>query len=199
VIEGTQTIQVVFADGATVSATVAGSDSANDVAVIKVDPTAHALVPATLGDSTSLRVGDPVVALGNPFELSGSLTQGIVSGLNRTYAESSQTTLTDLIQTDAAVNPGNSGGPAQLPGPGDRDQHSDREPDGPERQRRSCVRRIDQHGDAGAEHADRLARRPPTARLRPATAGLGPRAGSLRTLSSERAGAELWARPAQAS
>ena len=111
VIDGAQTIQVVFDDGATVSATVAGSDSARDVAVIKVDPSAHALVPATLGDSTSLRVGDPVVALGNPFELSGSLTQGIVSGLNRTYAESSQTTLTDLIQTDAAVNPGNSGGP----------------------------------------------------------------------------------------
>ncbi len=111
VIDGAQTIQVVFDDGATVSATVAGHDLANDVAVIKVDPSAHALVPASLGNSTSLRVGDPVVALGNPFELSGSLTQGIVSGLNRTYAESSQTTLTDLIQTDAAVNPGNSGGP----------------------------------------------------------------------------------------
>jgi S1-C subfamily serine protease len=111
VIAGAQTVEVLFDDGSTVSAVIAGTDPANDVAVIKVDPSAHSLAPATLGDASTLRVGDSVLALGNPFELEGTLTKGIVSGLNRTFAEDSNTTLTGLIQTDAAVNPGNSGGP----------------------------------------------------------------------------------------
>ena len=111
VVEGARTIQVVFSDGATVSATVVGTDAANDLAVIKVDPSAHTLVAATLGDSSAVRIGDSVLALGNPFDLSGSLTQGIVSGLDRTDTEDNSTTLRGLIQTDAPVNPGNSGGP----------------------------------------------------------------------------------------
>ena len=111
VIADAQTIEVRFDDGATVSAVIGGTDPANDIAVIKVDPSAHSLAPATLGDASTVRVGDSVLALGNPFELEGTLTKGIVSGLNRTFAEDSNTTLTGLIQTDAAVNPGNSGGP----------------------------------------------------------------------------------------
>jgi S1-C subfamily serine protease len=111
VIAGAQTVEVRFDDGSTVSAVIGGIDPANDVAVIKVDPSAHSLAPATLGDASTLRVGDSVLALGNPFELEGTLTQGIVSGLNRTFAEDNNTTLTGMIQTDAAVNPGNSGGP----------------------------------------------------------------------------------------
>jgi S1-C subfamily serine protease len=111
VIAGAQTVEVRFDDGATVSAVIGGTDPANDVAVIKVDPSAHSLAPATLGDASTVRVGDSVLALGNPLELDGTLTKGIVSGLNRTFAEDSNTTLTGLIQTDAAVNPGNSGGP----------------------------------------------------------------------------------------
>jgi 2-alkenal reductase len=112
VIDSASQINVVFDDGASISATVLGADAGNDVAVIKVDPSKHNLKPATLGDSSALRVGDPVLALGNPFNLEASLTAGIVSGLNRSYSEgTSNRDLRGLIQTDAAVNPGNSGGP----------------------------------------------------------------------------------------
>jgi S1-C subfamily serine protease len=111
VIAGAQTVEVRFDDGSTTSAVIGGTDPANDIAVIKVEPSTHSLAPATLGDASTLRVGDSVLALGNPFELDGTLTQGIVSGLNRTFAEDNNTTLSGLIQTDAAVNPGNSGGP----------------------------------------------------------------------------------------
>jgi len=112
VVESATEITVTFDDGATVSATVVGTDNQNDLAVIKVDPSQHDLTPATLGDSSSLRVGDTVLALGNPFNLEGSLTQGIVSGLDRAYSEGNSTRpIRGLIQTDAAINPGNSGGP----------------------------------------------------------------------------------------
>jgi S1-C subfamily serine protease len=105
-------IAVKFDDGATVEATLSGADAANDLAVIKVDPSLHHLTPATLGDSGKLRVGDPVLALGNPFNLEGSLTAGIVSALDRAYSEGNGTRpIRGMIQTDAAVNPGNSGGP----------------------------------------------------------------------------------------
>jgi S1-C subfamily serine protease len=77
-----------------------------------VDPSDHDLDPVALGDSNELRVGDPVLAIGNPFNLEGTLTQGIVSALHRTYATGSSTRpIRDMIQTDAAINPGNSGGP----------------------------------------------------------------------------------------
>jgi S1-C subfamily serine protease len=105
-------ISVKFADGSTVEATLSGADPANDLAIIKVDPAAHDLTPATLGDSSKLRVGDPVLALGNPFNLEGTLTNGIVSALDRAYSEGNGTRpIRGMIQTDAAVNPGNSGGP----------------------------------------------------------------------------------------
>lgn len=106
-------ITVKFDDGATVTATLSGADAANDLAVIKIDPAAHDLTPAKLGDSSAMRIGDPVLALGNPFNLEGTLTAGIVSGLDRAYSEGNGTTrpIRGMIQTDAPVNPGNSGGP----------------------------------------------------------------------------------------
>lgn len=112
VIDGAQSIEVRFADGSTLSAEVAGADAANDIAVMKVDSSGHDLTAARLGDSDALRVGDPVLAIGNPFNLEGTLTQGIVSALNRTHATGQNTRpIRGMIQTDAAVNPGNSGGP----------------------------------------------------------------------------------------
>jgi S1-C subfamily serine protease len=113
VIDSASKIAVKFDDGATIPATVVGADPGNDVAVIKVDTSQHALKAAALADSSKLRVGDPVLALGNPFNLEASLTEGIVSGLDRSYSEGGQGSrpIRGLIQTDAAVNPGNSGGP----------------------------------------------------------------------------------------
>jgi putative serine protease PepD len=111
VIDGAQTIEVRFHDGSTATARLVGRDSANDLAVIQV-PASGDLVPAQLGDSDSLRVGDPVLAIGNPFNLEATLTQGIVSAIDRTYTPGSGTRpIREMIQTDAAVNPGNSGGP----------------------------------------------------------------------------------------
>lgn len=107
-----ETIEVRFSDGEVVEAQLIGSDPANDLAVIRVDPLDHDLEPATLGDSEEIRVGEWVLAIGSPFNLEGTLTQGIVSGLDRTYSSGNSTRpIRGLIQTDAAVNPGNSGGP----------------------------------------------------------------------------------------
>jgi len=112
VINGASSVEVRFADGSAAEATVLGNDPANDLAVIKVNPSGQDLVAADLGDSDSLRVGDPVLALGNPFNLEATLTQGIVSAIDRTYATGANTRpIREMIQTDAAVNPGNSGGP----------------------------------------------------------------------------------------
>ena len=112
VIDGAQSIQVRFADGSTSSAKVLGSDPANDLAVIQVTDSGLQLHPAQLGDSEALRVGDAVLAIGNPFNLESTLTQGIVSATGRTYSTGANTRpIRNMIQTDAAVNPGNSGGP----------------------------------------------------------------------------------------
>ncbi len=112
VVSGADSIEVRFADGSTAPATHLGSDPASDLAVIKVETDGEALIAARLGDSDSLRVGDSVLALGNPFNLEGTLTQGIVSAIDRTYSTGSNTRpIREMIQTDAAVNPGNSGGP----------------------------------------------------------------------------------------
>jgi putative serine protease PepD len=113
-------ITVTFNDGSTASARIVGADAAYDLAVLKVNKTG--LKAATLGSSASLRVGDPVVAIGSPLGLSGTVTTGIVSALNRpvntTSAQQdpfgsggSESTVISAIQTDAAINPGNSGGP----------------------------------------------------------------------------------------
>jgi putative serine protease PepD len=106
VIAGGGRIQVTFSDGTTATATLVGSNTAADLAVLRVSVPASTLHPLTLGSSASVKVGDSVFAIGSPFGLSGSLTEGIVSNLNQ-----STPTGTSLIQTDAAINPGNSGGP----------------------------------------------------------------------------------------
>ena len=104
---------VTFADGRTATFTVVGADPTSDIAVIRVQGVSG-LTPISLGSSSDLRVGQPVVAIGSPLGLSGTVTTGIVSSLNRpvsTTGESgNQNTVLDAIQTDAAINPGNSGG-----------------------------------------------------------------------------------------
>ena len=108
VINGANTITVAMYDGTSYPATLVGYDASNDIAVLKID--AKGLTPVTLGDSDSLQVGDEVVAIGNPLgELTFSLTKGNVSALNRPVTLSSKVTM-HLIQTDAAINSGNSGG-----------------------------------------------------------------------------------------
>ena len=111
VIQNATSIKVELADGSTYVATVVGAAAQDDLAVIHADIPANKLVPATLGDSSSVRVGDGVIAVGYPFGLDQSVTAGIVSGLNRDSGGTSSRTLSGLIQTDAAINPGNSGGP----------------------------------------------------------------------------------------
>ena len=112
VIAGADNLEVTFADGTVVSAQVVGRDPGNDIAVIRADVTDEKLTPAPLGDSDAVQVGDAVLAIGTPFNLEGTLTQGIISALGRTYASEGGTRpIRNMIQTDAAVNPGNSGGP----------------------------------------------------------------------------------------
>jgi len=111
VIDGAETIQVTFLDGSISSASVVGMDIYSDLAVIKVDPEATTLYPVVLGSSSELTVGEPVAAMGNPFGLSDTLTVGVVSSLERTLDAAGGYVIIDIIQIDAAVNPGNSGGP----------------------------------------------------------------------------------------
>ena len=111
VVDGAQSVSVRLWDGSTYDATVVGSDPSTDLAVIKVDAPADVLIPLALGDSASLSVGESVVALGSPFGLEGTLTSGIVSALNREMTSPNNFTISNSIQTDAAINHGNSGGP----------------------------------------------------------------------------------------
>ncbi|MBE3112607.1 MAG: trypsin-like peptidase domain-containing protein [Acidobacteria bacterium] len=112
VVENAESLEVTLGDGSSASAQVVGTDPAGDLAVIKAAfPSGVSLSPATLGDSDQIRVGESVIAIGNPFGLDGTVTEGIVSGLDRTLAEQQNRPLRELIQTDAAINPGNSGGP----------------------------------------------------------------------------------------
>lgn len=117
VVEGAQQIIVTFSDDTQAAATVIGTDPQSDLAVIRVDLPANELLPVTLGDSEALRVGQSVIAIGNPFGLDGTMTTGIVSALGRQLPAGSSTptgssyVIPDIIQTDAAINPGNSGGP----------------------------------------------------------------------------------------
>ncbi|MCW2927694.1 MAG: hypothetical protein JWM86_1662 [Thermoleophilia bacterium] len=117
VIEDAQDLSVSFGqDGAKVKAKLVGEDRSSDIAVIKIDPDADVLegtelTVAKFGDSTKLQVGDPVIAIGNPFSLDRTLTTGVVSALQREIPSLNDFQISDVIQTDAAVNPGNSGGP----------------------------------------------------------------------------------------
>ncbi|OGO50971.1 MAG: hypothetical protein A2148_03030 [Chloroflexi bacterium RBG_16_68_14] len=112
VIAGANSLEVKFADGSVAPAQVVGRDPGNDLAVIRAGVSGRQLMVAPLGDSDDIRVGEPVLAIGNPFNLEGTLTQGIVSALGRTFAPGGSTRpIRNMIQTDAPVNPGNSGGP----------------------------------------------------------------------------------------
>jgi putative serine protease PepD len=111
VVDGATSIKVRFWDGKTYSATVTGVDKSTDLAVIKVDAPSSQLFPLTVGDSRQLQVGDGVVAIGSPFGLEETVTSGIVSALHRAIQGVTNFTINDSIQTDAAINHGNSGGP----------------------------------------------------------------------------------------
>lgn len=111
VVDGASAITVTFADGKKASAKVVGTDRSTDVAVIKVDAPASQLHPLAFADSKGVQVGDGVVAIGSPFGLEQTVTTGIVSALDRTIQAPNNFTISGAIQTDAAINHGNSGGP----------------------------------------------------------------------------------------
>jgi S1-C subfamily serine protease len=111
VIEGATSIQVRFSNDDTLKATLVGSDPSTDVALLKVDASARALTPLALADSDRIEVGDAVVAIGNPFGLERTVTAGIVSALQRAVRAPNGYSIDHVIQTDAPINHGNSGGP----------------------------------------------------------------------------------------
>jgi 2-alkenal reductase len=117
VVAETDALRVTLSDGTVFDAKVVGTDDFADLAVVKIDvPQDYVLTPAELGDSSALQVGQRVIAIGNPFGLTGSMTIGIVSGIGRTLSTNITTSQGQfsnpmIIQTDAAINPGNSGGP----------------------------------------------------------------------------------------
>jgi putative serine protease PepD len=111
VVAGADKVVVAFQDGRKVPAKVVGTDPSTDLAVIHVDVAASELHPISLADSSTAQVGDPVVAIGSPFSLPETTTQGIVSQVGRSITAPNNYQITGAIQTDAAINPGNSGGP----------------------------------------------------------------------------------------
>jgi putative serine protease PepD len=112
VVDGASKVTVRFGgSGSEVPAQVAGVDNSNDLAVLHVDPSKVTLHPLTLGGTSSVHVGDPVAAIGNPFGFDRTITSGIVSALQRQITAPDGFTISHVIQTDAAINPGNSGGP----------------------------------------------------------------------------------------
>jgi S1-C subfamily serine protease len=114
VVEGADSVQVRFDEnGEFIDADVQGVDTSTDIAVLKINPSdvSGGLTPIPLGDSSKAQVGDPVIAIGNPFGYSRTVTTGIVSGLQREIQAPNGFTIPDVIQTDASINPGNSGGP----------------------------------------------------------------------------------------
>ena len=112
VVDGASGISVTFSDGNAYSATVIGTDPYSDLAVLTVQAPSSEFVPLTMVPSTTLSVGDPVMAVGAPYGLTGSVTTGVVSALGRTISESSVPyAIANAIQTSAPINPGNSGGP----------------------------------------------------------------------------------------
>ncbi len=108
VVAGASSIQVVLKGGNTIDAKVVGTDSVDDLALLSADPSAvSGITPLQLGDSSAVKPGQMAIALGSPFGLDGSITVGVISGLNRSLDSS----MTGMLQTDAAIYPGNSGGP----------------------------------------------------------------------------------------
>jgi putative serine protease PepD len=111
VVDGATSITVKLGDGKAEKATLVGKDESTDLALLKINPSGHTLKPLMLADSSSVHVGDPTYAIGNPFGLDRTLTTGVVSALQRQIQAPNNFTIDNVIQTDAALNPGNSGGP----------------------------------------------------------------------------------------
>jgi S1-C subfamily serine protease len=111
VVAGAQTIEIILGDKTRYPAKFVGADQRNDVALLKIDPKGKQLVSLPLGDSSTLQVGQKVLAIGNPFGFQSTLTTGVLSALGRTVQTSDTTLIDDAIQTDASINRGNSGGP----------------------------------------------------------------------------------------
>jgi S1-C subfamily serine protease len=111
VVEGAQSIEVVLGDQSRYPAKYIGADQRNDVALIKIEPKGKQLAVLKLGDSGAIQVGQKVLAIGNPFGFQSTLTTGVISALGRTVQTSQTTFIEEAIQTDAAINQGNSGGP----------------------------------------------------------------------------------------
>ncbi|RNJ78041.1 MAG: trypsin, partial [Nitrosopumilus sp. H13] len=111
VIDDAERVTVTFLDGRSYDAEVVGADEFTDLAILRADVRADLLHPLSIGDSSRLKVGEAIAAIGNPFGLSGSMTSGIISQLGRLLPSDSGYSIPDVIQTDAAINPGNSGGP----------------------------------------------------------------------------------------
>jgi putative serine protease PepD len=111
VVEGAQSIEVVLGDQSRHPAKFIGADQRNDVALVKIDPKGKQLTTLKLGDSGAIQVGQKVLAIGNPFGFQSTLTTGVVSAVGRTVQTSQTTFIEEAIQTDAAINRGNSGGP----------------------------------------------------------------------------------------
>jgi putative serine protease PepD len=111
VVDGATSVRVTFWNGQAYTAHVVGTDTSTDLAVLKVDAPSSVLYPLSLGDSSNVQVGDNVVAIGAPFGLAETVTAGIVSALHRQMTSPNNFSIDDSIQTDAAINHGNSGGP----------------------------------------------------------------------------------------
>ena len=111
VVKDAEKVMITFLDGESYIGDVVGRDRDLDIAVVKVSPSNTYLQPIKIGDSSKLKVGEKIAAIGNPFGLSGSMTSGIVSQMGRLLPQESGYSIPDVIQTDAAINPGNSGGP----------------------------------------------------------------------------------------
>jgi S1-C subfamily serine protease len=111
VVDGAAAIEVAFKGGATAGARVVGSDASTDVAVVRLVSVPVKLVPLAFGDSAKVRVGDGVIAIGSPFGFAQTVTTGVVSAVHRTIRAPDGSAIANAIQTDAAINSGNSGGP----------------------------------------------------------------------------------------
>ncbi len=111
VVENAVKVQVSFEKGQNVEAKVIGKDPSDDLAVLSIPTDGLTLHPLTLGDSSAVQVGDPVLAIGNPFDLERTLTTGVISALKREITAPNGFTIDNVLQTDAPINPGNSGGP----------------------------------------------------------------------------------------
>ena len=111
VVANAQKLEVTLADGSKWPAKLVGSDPDNDLAVIKIEVPREKLKVIPMGDSKNLRIGQKVLAIGNPFGFERTLTTGVISSLGRTIRSEVETLIEDVVQTDAAINPGNSGGP----------------------------------------------------------------------------------------